>query len=287
MGFAQTSSFKILFLALSLFGLAMIFGEGMRPIAMFPYQPPSWQWIFDQEKTFSVQSGQTVVVAHDMLSYQEINAVYRGLATKVDPSVVVVLAPNHYERGRGDIQTTTADFETITDNLNVDLDLTTQLVSVGLVENNKASFVREHGITLQAGFIRHYFPDAKILPLIFKQTLDGETRERLAAWLVANLPADAVVLASLDFSHYLNKKQADINDAQTLQTIQKFDYVALPPADLECPFVDSTSALGLIMRYAEMRDLKTVREIWHDNSADIIGNPEMFSTTGHFYLEFL
>jgi hypothetical protein len=105
--------------------------------------------------------------------------------------------------------------------------------------------------------------------------------------LATNLPDDALVLASLDFSHYFDKTVADKNDVQTLKTIQNFDYDALPAVDISCPFVDSTSALWTIMRYAELRDQKTVHKIWHDNSADITGDPDMESTTGHLYIEFV
>ncbi len=90
----------------------------------------------------------------------------------------------------------------------------------------------------------------------------------------------------IDFSHYLTKTQADINDAKTYRQIQTMDVDQLPTSDIECEFLDSPAALRAVIQYAIARGAEQMALIRHDNTADILNKPEVSSTTSHFYITF-
>ncbi len=278
--------FRVGLVAVLVFLFAAAVGEYLRPIPLFPYVKNTWQWIFDHNNTFDISPSRAVIMPHDMLSYGELNAFYRGLAEVVDPSVIAVVAPDHREGSGLDIQTTYADFQAIGGVLEPS-GLVGRLARTGLVNVNKQSFINEHGITVHAGFIKNYFSKAEIVPIILKQDAEDGRVDRVAEWLGDNLPDDSLVIASLDFSHYLNESEAGRNDAAILKTIRDFDFASLPMPDGSCAFVDSPSALRLIMKYAEVGDWRNTKVILHDNTADLLERTDLESTTGHFYIEFV
>ena len=64
---------------------------------------------------------------------------------------------------------------------------------------------QEHGIFIHTPFLKHYFPQAKFVPILAKMlTTDQEFEsfEKLGQVLAGVLPEDALVVASVDFSHY-------------------------------------------------------------------------------------
>ncbi|RLC37361.1 AmmeMemoRadiSam system protein B [candidate division Kazan bacterium] len=277
-------------LVLTILGLAivlMVIGGVGKLVPSYPYIAATWNWIFGQEGEYTISNNtRAVIVSHDYLSYKEINSFYRGLVKSVDPKTIIVLSPNHYERGEGNIQTTGNSFATIDGELLINRYLVRQLNQQRLATINNTSFINEHGITLQAGFIKHFFPSANIVPIILKQNVVSQDITNLVEWLHAISGEDVLIIASLDFSHYLSKTQADINDSKMLAIIQAFDIENLPGPDPFCPFVDSVSALNVLLQYAEGMGATDIQVIHHDNTADILNKPNLDSTTSHFYIAF-
>lgn len=258
-------------------------------IPIYPYEKVNWDWILSLEGQDKIAANtRAAILPHDAASHKELTQFYRGLAA-ANPNVeaVVVISPNHYENGDANIQTASRSFETANGLLRPDVELVNhlRLSQVGKVESE--TFTREHGITMQAEYVKRFFPKAKFLPIVLKSKTDSREVDALVLWLTNNLnPETSLVLGSVDFSHYLTKAQADRNDAKTLSQIKSMNLNRLPTSDAKCEFLDSPMSLRTIVQYARAVGGEKLTVVRHDNSATIADKPDMKSTTSHFYITF-
>jgi AmmeMemoRadiSam system protein B len=220
------------------------------------------------------------VVPHHLYVGPEFARFYDALAGQ-KPSVVVIIGPNHFEAGRADIQTTALPYETPYGTLPADARLVQRLTSRGLAFVEDASFIREHSISAEVAFVRKAFPDTKLVPLILRVRLSRQRAEQLGKALAEMLPPDALVLASVDFSHYLPELAADFHDQTSRAALLNGDLDALQTLE-----VDSPPSLTAFTAYLRARGaLKPLLEK-HTNSASYGGHPELEETTSHFFLAF-
>ncbi|MFH1046689.1 MAG: AmmeMemoRadiSam system protein B [Patescibacteria group bacterium] len=193
-----------------------------------------------------------------------------------DISTVVIIGPNHEELGPS-VLTTSAAWETPFGRVEADSALISGLADNLLASSNAEGFRAEHSIGAIVPFVRHYVPTARILPLILRYDT-GDEIDALAAWLHANLPAETLIVYSVDFSHYLSENQADRNDEHTKRLL--LDNRRAELLHLNSDFIDSPAAVALALRLAELDDsVLTIQQ--HANSNRFIAQPSS-STTGFF-----
>jgi hypothetical protein len=71
-----------------------------------------------------------------------------------------------------------------------------------LLQDNPVAHENEHSLEVQLPFIRHLFPEARIVPISVLPTPQAAEIGRLAAQAIQGLAADAVCLGSTDLTHY-------------------------------------------------------------------------------------
>ena len=71
-----------------------------------------------------------------------------------------------------------------------------------LAEENPGAHEDENSIELQVPFIRHLFPEARILPIAVPPTDKAVALGRMVGQTIVGLGADAVCLGSTDLTHY-------------------------------------------------------------------------------------
>ncbi len=259
------------------------------PIPIYPFEKVNWDWILSLEGQDKIDANVRVaILPHDANSHKELTVFYRGLAT-ANPEVknIVVIAPNHFEKGTENVQTASRGFQTADGVLKPKGNLLKglELNEAGKIEN--ATFEKEHGITMEVGYIKRFFPKADFLPIVLKAETTPREVDALVLWMTSNLAAEkTLVLGSIDFSHYLTKAQADRNDAKTLAQIKLMNLNKLPTSDAKCEFLDSPMTLRAVIQYARAVGGEKLSVVRHDNTADILNKPNLASTTSHFYMTF-
>jgi MEMO1 family protein len=250
--------------------------------SMYPADTRMWNNIFEAEEAYSFEAVPLgVIIPHHMIAELEISRFYKGLSEVVDPSVVVILAPNHYENGEANIQSClTCVFQTIDGEVYLDASLTGSLINEGLAEENDEAFIQEHAIYTHTPFIKHYFSESKIMPILLQWEIPIEEVENLSHWLSETLPEDALVVASVDFSHYIPEAAADFHDQSSYTTLKNFDFDNI--YDLE---VDSPSSLYALLSLMEMKGALKSQRLAHTNLGQYMSAPVEESTT-HQYFSF-
>jgi AmmeMemoRadiSam system protein B len=241
-----------------------------------------WQHIFSQVPTdnFTEAPG-GVVLPHHMIVGNELSKTYQKLAKVMNPSLVVIVSPNHYEAGNSAIQTClSCQYQTIGGETPIDTLLAQRLIKSGLATNKPSTFANEHGIHSHTPFIKKLFPQAQILPIALKWETSPEKTIELSNWLDKNIPRDALVIASVDFSHYIPVDHAKFHDVTSHVTIQNFNYDNI--YDLE---IDSPPSISTIAHLMEKRGYMRVDRFAHTNNQDF-QSASLAETTSHQFIGF-
>lgn len=198
---------------------------------------------------------------------------YKTLADAQGPrETFVILGPDHTEKCYSSVSLTKESYTTPFGVLDVDNEIIDALLSAGASIDDKC-FNGEHSIGVQTIFIKHLFPEAKIVPLIFSATTEDDVLIRVTD-VLAGYADSITVIASVDFSHYLPYDQA----------VRKDNVSAQMTADLNGDFftleyVDSPASVKLAILLAEKLGFKKALISGRANSYDFTGQTE--NTTGY------
>lgn len=197
-----------------------------------------------------------VVAPHHLIDASELAGFWSALA-KNTPSVVVVIAPDHYAHGAGLTAGQDVTYDTVYGALKTDAELARSLQ----LSRRDQAFIGEHSLHVHAPFIRKLLPTARFVPVMLQWASPRAALEALAQRLNQTLPPDALVVASVDFSHYQPAPWATFHDESSFSTVTGFDLDALFLRE-----VDSPESLFVAMRFAQLRGASTATRLLHTNS---------------------
>jgi AmmeMemoRadiSam system protein B len=160
---------------------------------------------------------------------------------------IILVSPDHFNRSRRPLATTRQDIETPFGIVRNDDAATSRLLSNGALFDESDLFKQEHGIAAVLPFAKHFFPDARIVPIVVSY---GSTRadwDAAVATLEALVEPGTLVVQSTDYSHYLTQQVAVRRDQETLNVIAANDVDTL--AQLRQPdHMDSKGSQYIQMR---------------------------------------
>lgn len=197
--------------------------------------------------------------------------------------VVVIIGPNHFNIGTDIIASAQARWQTPLGDVQTDTSLTNKFISDLDLLDDPGVFIKEHSIGVVVPFIKYYLPKSQILPIIFNSYATIEDAERVANWLVDNLPHDSLVIYSIDFSHYLVREAADANDVETRQLIEQGEVQKI--MKLGNDHVDSPASLATALLFGQKKGLAL--DIVAVKNSDDFSNERTIETTSYFIATFI
>ncbi len=218
-----------------------------------------------------------LVVPHHDLVKEKRAELLREVAGKIaQPKTVILVSPNHYESGRGHIQTNSQLWQLAEGSLLPDLQVIQSLIKAGATEE-PVSFSNEHGIKLLLPDLAATFPQAKIVPIILKRQTSLTELTALQNSLLENC-RDCLMVASVDFSHYQAALLAELHDSLSQRALEQLDTEAL----FTKAETDSPAALALLTLWAKAHQTEQFVLKNHTNSG-IIGRSPDIETTTHLF----
>jgi len=169
-----------------------------------------------------VDSAVAIIVPHAGYIYSgqiDVDAYNQVKQNKYD--LIVILGTNHTTAGLTGISLyPKGGFSTPVGVAQIDDNAAEKLLKADKdVIANTSVFDKEHSVEIQVPFIKYFFPDAKILPLIVAEP-NIEMCKKFAKALVSSTENKKVlVVASSDLSHYPKFDDAIKTDNNTLKTI--------------------------------------------------------------------
>lgn len=161
------------------------------------------------------------VVPHHLLAANMIAEFFQTLSEE-PPETLIVIAPNHRRIGLKGLHTSRLDWRTAFGMLEANRELASGLIDeLGSSENNSLMEL-EHSISGLVPYIKYYLPDTKIVPILLHGNYSAADSKKLGKYLAAAVKdnPDIMVIASIDFSHYLDTYTADRMDEITLKAIK-------------------------------------------------------------------
>jgi AmmeMemoRadiSam system protein B len=212
-------------------------------------------------------------ISHHLFARDLIARYFIELARRVDPRTIIVIGPNHHARGHSAIALSALRWRTPFGFVEPDSDVIRKLSNTGLARVEEEAFVNEHSIGALVPFIRKSFPASKIVPVIFKKIADRKECVGLAG-ILQGLMDSALVLASLDFSHYKTSREAEREDGASLSVLN-----SLSTDRVDDAFVDSRPALLTLMQLCKNLGATHVEVLQHTNSGIMSRNPRVACTS--------
>jgi AmmeMemoRadiSam system protein B/AmmeMemoRadiSam system protein A len=92
---------------------------------------------------------------------------------------------------------------------------------------SEAAHRPEHSLEIQVPFIQRSLPDAKIVPILYRQTVEGDDSKVADALVKVMTGRKAVIVISTDMSHFPGYEDAKKVDTATIEVMKKLDPQAL------------------------------------------------------------
>ena len=220
------------------------------------------------------------VLPHHTIAGPKLMELWSDIEAGSDPSVIVVIGPNHENAGEGMVQTTHGVWTSPFGVVETDDGLADRLVTLGVATDEPDSFVNEHAIGTHVPYLADLFPGVPIVPVIAKSPAGADDALSLALVLQQLLPDDALVISSIDFSHYLPQDATDAMDAETLAHIAARRYTEIER--LHSDHLDAPFAMIAYLLWND-RNGYAADLVWHETSHRLLGDP---NAPGTSYLVF-
>lgn len=202
-----------------------------------------------------VSGARGAIVSHHLLAGEYIAGLFASLSESRKNTVtktVVIIGPDHFLRCRYPLTVTSLPWKTDTHMVAADSDLIEELVSEKLAFEDDDPFRGEHSVSALVPFSARYFPDARIVPLLFGLSSSYDDALSLAAFLREHLGDDAIVIISTDFSHdRLPRETAEV-DAKSFYYMKR---LLFEPSSLLCREVECDNKRGICALYSFLQPL--------------------------------
>lgn len=217
------------------------------------------------------------IVPHHLVGGYIDAVVFEYLAAQ-KPSVIVLIGPNHFGRGFGaPIISSVRDWKTPYGDVDAAEEEITLLKKQGALVINEDVIKEEHSIYSVVPFIARSLPNTSILPLVMQHNVSADQMNSFVAEITKVLPEDAVIISSIDFSHYQTYTAASFHDEFSRHVIKTFDYERINTLE-----IDSVPSLYVLLKLMEYYKTQQVGYELYDNSANVIGNLEALNNTSYY-----
>lgn len=219
------------------------------------------------------------VVPHHEVAKAWISEFWATIATS-KPQTIIIISPNHFDVDKEKIITAQNTWNTSVGRVETNNDVIDSLKKLPFLIIDSTAVSQDHGITTHIPYIAHFMPGTKIIALLVSNYIGMEEINTLATTLAKDLDSkNDVVVASIDFSHYLSKGESEKKDEITKQLIETND--ANHIINLNNDYLDARSGMILVQQLAYQLGCKQPTFFHHGNSADFI-NASSGSTTSYF-----
>jgi len=143
-----------------------------------------------------------------------------SLCSLQNPKRVIVIGPSHHVFFEGSSICIDDEYETPLGNIEIDIEFSKDLINKYNYLNTNEECAFEHSTETQAPFIKHYFPNAKMVEIIYANQ-DPNTLSTLMSEIIQD--KDNLLVISTDLSHFHSLEKANKLDNLCLEAINKKD----------------------------------------------------------------
>lgn len=216
-----------------------------------------------------------VIPHHDIVKTIRLNMLSRIAKNRPDTGTAILLSPSHFSLDQTKVFYADRTWSLSGGTLSYDEKIGGIINAYNLKDNNLV--LNDHGIYNILPDLRQTFTGLKVVPLLIGNRVARQNLDRLASIIINNCPKSCLLVASVDFSHYLPYALADIHDQKSLRILSGLEQNSV--LSLE---VDSPQSLYLLTRFARAKKTGSFHLFNHTNSAKLENQPDAESTSHIF-----
>lgn len=283
----KTKIVLVFLLILILFGVVLSFISAKNNRSEVIYHQSQWN-VYTPEIERAIRAEQLV---------QPLNLkhVYGGVASHHIPTTIprlvdfysrlkhtqsvknfIVIGPDHTDAGNAPITVSNASFFTDYGEVRPIDGLASKLQDAKLANIEEPPFGSEHSVGSQILIISKIFPGAKVTPIILRSDTTKDHAEALGKMLATVMDDETVLIASVDFSHYLSTDQAMPLDQISGEVVHNLDLEALPLVT-----ADSGKSIEVFMEAMNGKKAVDTDDLTILNTNDLMQNSDY--TTGYVF----
>lgn len=212
---------------------------------------------------FSISGG---VVPHHLVAREIIENFVQYISSKGKPQDIILLGPDHFNA----TNLAGKSFISVDSDIKEFYGLAVNNYLLQKLNNHDLAFDSsainfDHGITNLLPYIKKYFPKSSILPIIISSKASKEDVEKLIKTINIYTGSQTIIIASVDFSHYLPPQAADFHDVKSIATLLNFK-----EDDFKNLEVDSWQALYGTRFFAKLKGKEFPYIIGQGKSSDFL-----------------
>jgi AmmeMemoRadiSam system protein B len=188
---------------------------------------------------------------------------------------VFLFSPDHFKKARNFLAACPSTWKLSTGELKADPEALKELIAGTFTELRPDLFKDEHGITIHIPFIAHFFPQAKVVPIVLRSDTPDiallSIRHKLSKILQ---PGDLIIL-SMDLSHYKTPEAMALEDIKTLEVLTHLRSFQTRTID-----ADAHRAAALVLLLFDDLKAREVLVLDHKDSSNFL-NEEVISGTSY------
>lgn len=205
-----------------------------------------------------------MIVPHHWVPAELIAGAFRNLAAGGPVRRVVLIGPNHIGAGGSAFTSSELPWRTPYGLVHPEI-----AAIEGITDVKPRVLTGEHSIAGIVPVVAWYFPDATIVPVAVR-AFPRPAQLRAMTKALATLLRDpaTVLIASVDFSHYLSVPEAERRNAESIDALTALDTDRVTRWSNE--HMDSPASIALLME--TMRAIGATRfELWWDTTSAFFG----------------
>ena len=195
---------------------------------------------------------------------------------------ILIISPDHFHKVTKAFGTTREDLSTVLGVIASDKAAVDALAASPLVET-LPTIETEHGVMAVAPFAAHFFPKAKVVPLLASVTATEADWQAMVDVLRSLIAPTTLIVQSTDFSHYRPIGEAVARDQESITAITAGDPAAIDPL-LQPAHMDSKAAQYIQLSLQHELGAKPVI-LANRNSVEYGGSPD--DTTSYVVTAYL
>lgn len=205
------------------------------------------------------------VVPHHLLAYEIIEKFFKEISIYKSIENIVILAPDH------NLVSDKHHHHFLTalnlNEININNTFIQFLLDKNLAEIDENGILEDQGINSFFDYLKKYFPHTKIIPILISPKTSPEEIIQLIQQIYDYSSSNTIIIASVDFSHYLPDEILKLHDVKSIRVLLNFEEENFPFID-----VDSWQALYGLRYYAKLKKQEKPIIIGQNTSYGLVSN---------------
>lgn len=214
-----------------------------------------------------------IVVPHHNFVAQKRLEYFQNIAQKRPlAKTIIIVGPNHFSPNQNNLIYSNRQWHLSNGIVNFNSNIEPNLKPLLTLDNNLVK--NDHAIFNLLPDIKTVWPKATIFPILIGQNYPVSKLDTLISTISENCKFDCLLIASVDFSHYLPSGLTQIHDLKSIKELNNQNLSEIPKLE-----VDSPQSLYVLSKFATLKTAKNWNLFFNSNSGKLSNNPDIETTS--------